>query len=104
MENFPADGYIQIASVFFSTFLAVYTFRLARFFKNGIFYRSYKLMWQAWVFYAVGSFLDVFPEMDLGPQWLHAIHALTYAIFFILISLSIYRFYDGWKQIGMKHV
>jgi hypothetical protein len=104
METFPADAYIQIASVFFSTFLAVYTYRLARFFKNGIFYRSYKLMWPAWVFYAVGSFVDVFPELDLAPSWFHIFHAVTYAIFFILISLSIYRFYNGWKEMGMKHV
>lgn len=104
MEVLHADGYIQIASVFFSTFLAVYTYKLARFFRDGIFYRSYKLMWPAWVFYAFGSFVDVFPELNVGPQWIHTIHALSYGIFFILISLSIYRFYNGWKEIGLKQV
>lgn len=61
-------------------------------------------MWPAWIFYTFGSFVDIFPEMDLAPQWFHQIHALTYFMFFILISLSIYRFYQGWKEIGMKDV
>jgi len=101
--NYP-DAYIQILSVFFSTFLAIYTFRLAKFFGKGIFYRSYKLMWPAWVFYAIGSFVDVFPELDLAPDDIHIIHATAYFIFFSMISLSIYRFYQGWKEMGMKDV
>ncbi len=104
MEHVPYDGYIQIASVFFSTFLAVYTYRLAKFFKQGIFYKSYKYMWPAFTSYAIGSFVDVFPELDLAPQWFHAIHAITYAIFFVLITLSVYTFYQTWKKMGMKEV
>lgn len=103
-EFIPADGYIQIASVFFSTFLAVYTYRLARFFKDGIFYNAYKLVWPAFTIYAVGSFFDVFPEMKIGPQWFHGIHAISYAIFFILMTISTYRFYQNWKEMGMKKV
>jgi len=104
MENIPYDGYIQIASVFFSTFLAVYTYRLVKFFKQGIFYRSYRFLWPAFTFYAIGSFFDVFPELNLGPQWFHAIHATTYAVFFILMTLSIYTFYRTWSEMGMKEV
>lgn len=104
MEIVYFDGYIQILSVFFSFFLAIYTYRLSRFFKNGIFYRSYQLMWPAWLIYALGSFIDIFPEFDLSPNWYHFFHAIAYLIFFILISFSIYRFYQGWKEMGMKDV
>jgi len=98
------DAYIQIVSVFFSTFLAVYTYRLARFFKDGIFYNAYKLVWPAFTFYAIGSFIDVFPELKIGPQWFHGIHAITYAVFFVLMTFSTYRFYQSWKELGMKKV
>lgn len=104
MEEVPYDAYIQIASVFFSTFLAVYTYRLAKFFKQGIFYRSYRLLWPAFTSYSIGSFVDVFPELNLAPQWVHAIHAAAYAIFFILMTLSIYFFYRTWLEMGMKEV
>ncbi len=98
------DGYIQILSVIFSCFLALYTFRLSRFFKKGIFYKSYQLMWPSWLIYAFGSFVDIFPEFDIVPNWYHVFHAISYFLFFILISLSIYRFYQAWKEMGMKDV
>lgn len=104
MEYIPFDAYIQIVSVFASTFLAVYTYRLANFFKEGIFYKSYRFLPPAFTFYAIGSFVDVFPELNLAPQWFHAFHAAAYAIFFILITQSIYVFYKTWKEMGMGEV
>ncbi len=104
MDIIHSDGYVQILIVIFSSFLTIYTFKLSRFFKNGIFYRSYQLMWPAWLLYTFGSFIDVFAELEIVPTWVHFSHYIIYLFFFILISLSIYRFYQGWKEMGMKEV
>ena len=98
------DILIQLATVFFSTFLAIYTFRLARFFKQGLFYTSYRLLWPAFTSYAMGSFFDAIADLGLGPVWFHVIHAVGYGVFFILITLSVYKFYKAWLQMGMKEV
>ncbi len=111
------DLLIELAAVFFSTFLAVFTFRLARFFKHGIFYSSYRLLWPAFSFYSIGSFFDFAAYLSLDPtwfqiitylnldiMWLHITHALGHALFFVFITLSVYRFYRAWLEMGMKEV
>lgn len=61
-------------------------------------------MWPAWVVYAFGSFIDIFAEFELVPDWIHFAHYIIYLVFMIIISQSIYRFYQGWKKMGMQKI
>ena len=95
------DLYIQFVSVFFTSAIAAYCFRLSKFFQKGVFYKSFHLLAPAFAVYAFGSLMDIFPDLGLAPHDFHAIHFLSYLVFFVLTVRSIYLFYQAWKTMGM---
>ena len=95
------DLYIQFVSIFFTSAVGVYCFRLSKFFQNGVFYKSFRLLAPAFVVYAFGSFVDILPHLGLVPDYFHAVHFLSYTVSFVLIVYSIYLFYQAWRTMGM---
>ncbi len=98
---FDWDLYVQFVSVFLTSAIALYCFRLSKFFKKGIFHKSFRLLGPAFAIYAFGSFIDILPDVGLVPDDFHLIHFLSYVIFFSLTARSIYLFYQAWKEMGM---
>jgi len=104
MEEIPWDGYIQLFSTFFSLTIAWYGFRLTRFFRGGIFYGPFRFFGPAFLTYAFGSFIDAFPELNLGPEWFHMIHFISYSFFFASVTYSFRLFYKACERMCMRAV
>ncbi len=89
-------------STIFALAIAWYCFRLASFFKGGIFHRPFRVFGPSFVLYSVGSFFDIFPELDVAPEWFHMIHLVFYAAFFAFVTYGFNIFYKVWRQMGME--
>jgi len=97
------DTYTQALGLVFAVAIAIYTFRLSSFFKEGMLHKPFLLMVPAFVLYAIGAAVDLV-ALTGGPEEFHFGHFLSYFGFFVLMTCSIYLLYRAWRKVGMGKV